>query len=134
MGPELIYVAGVLVLALVQILAAAAARTQSTGLEWNMGPRDTPVPDLSPLAARLTRAQANLFETLPLFALAVIILHVTHRENFSTALGAALYFWGRVLYVPLYAAGVTFWRSLVWMTSLVGLVLVLAALFWASGG
>jgi len=40
-----------------------------------------------------------------------------------------LYFWARVAYVPLYAAGVPYLRTLVWTISLIGLVMVLAALF-----
>jgi uncharacterized MAPEG superfamily protein len=36
-----------------------------------------------------------------------------------------LYIVARVVYLPLYAAGIPFLRSLVWMVSLVGIILVL---------
>ena len=47
-----------------------------------------------------------------------------------TLWGTALYFWARVAYVPLYAFGVPYVRSLVWVVSLAGLVMVLASLFF----
>jgi uncharacterized MAPEG superfamily protein len=34
----------------------------------------------------------------------------------------------RVVYVPLYAAGIPYIRSLVWLVSLMGIILVLVAL------
>jgi uncharacterized MAPEG superfamily protein len=127
MDASLRYLALTLVLALVQIFWAAGERTRKTGLVWNMGPRDdAPQPSLR--AARLQRAQANLYETLPLFAAAVIVARIADREGFMTTLGAGLYFWGRLVYVPLYAFGVPAVRSLAWGVALLGLVLVLAAL------
>ena len=42
-----------------------------------------------------------------------------------TALGAQLYFWARVVYVPLYLAGIPYLRSLVWTVSLLGMLMVL---------
>lgn len=129
MTPELYILAGTLVLALVQILAAAGARTSELGIKWNAGARDGEAPPPGLLAGRLIRAQANLFETLPLFAAAVIIAHVTGQDGWLTFIGAHLYFFARLLYVPLYAFGVPYVRSMVWGVSLVGLVLILAALF-----
>lgn len=40
-----------------------------------------------------------------------------------------MYFFGRVAYVPLYAAGVPLIRSLVWNVAMIGIVLLAAALF-----
>lgn len=121
---ELKMAAWTLVLAFVQILLFDFARTGQYGLKWNTGPRDEAMPPLSPQAERLNRAQANLYETLPLFLGAVLIAHIAGRENATTALGAQIYFWGRVVYVPLYAFGVRQVRSLVWLISLAGLIMV----------
>jgi uncharacterized MAPEG superfamily protein len=129
MNSELTYLAATLVLAVVQILWADFARTGQYGLKWNTSARDADMPPLKPMGARLFRAQANLFETLPLFAAALLIAHVTGREGALTAWGAALYFWGRVVYLPLYAFGVPQVRSLVWIVSFAGLILTLIALF-----
>ena len=45
-----------------------------------------------------------------------------------TALGAQLYFWARVVYVPLYLAGIPYLRSLAWAVSVAGVLMVLAPL------
>lgn len=117
-----------LMLAFVQILLFDFARTGQYGAKWNMGARDTSMPALSPMAERLKRAQYNLFETLPLFIGAVLIAHVAGRSNASTALGAQIYFWCRVAYVPLYAFGVPYVRSLVWVGSILGLAKIAAVI------
>ena len=119
---ELTMVVWALVLAFVQILLFDFARTSQYGLKWNTGARDETMPALSPFAGRLKRAQDNLFETLPLFIGAVLVAHITGRESQITAIGAQVYFWGRVAYVPLYAIGIRQIRSLVWLVSTAGLV------------
>lgn len=129
MTPEFILLALTLVLALVQITAAVVARTAELGGKWNVGPRDAEVPPPGRIAGRLMRAQANLFETLPLFAAAVIMAHIAGKDGALTAVGAGLYFFGRLIYLPLYAFGVPYVRSLVWLIAAGGLVMVLVALF-----
>jgi uncharacterized MAPEG superfamily protein len=121
---ELKMLAWTLVLAFVQILLFDIARTSQYGLKWNTGPRDEAMPPLSAQAERLRRAQDNLYETLPLFIAAVLIAHLANRENNITAWGAQIYFWGRVVYVPLYAFGVRQIRSLVWLVATAGLIMV----------
>lgn len=130
MTPTLYPLAGVLVLALIQILAFDIARTAQYGLKWNMSPRDqADMPPLSDMAKRLERAQANLYETLPIFIAAVLIAHVSGRADSLTALGAHIYLFARIAYVPLYAYGLSPWRSLVWIVSLIGLLMVIWRLF-----
>lgn len=130
MTPEFILLAFTLILALIQIGAAGAARTAELGGKWNAGPRDGEPAPPGKLAGRLMRAQANLFETLPLFIGAVIMAHVAGKDGTTlTFLGTHLYFFGRLVYVPLYAFGVPYIRSLVWMVATAGLVMVIAALF-----
>lgn len=128
MTTELMILGWTLVLALVQILLTASLRTAETGLAYNMGPRDAPAPPMRPVTARMQRAQANLFETLPLFAAAVLVAHVGGREGDLTLWGSYAYLAARVLYVPLYAFGVPLVRSLVWGVSLAGIVMLLAAI------
>ena len=129
MTAELTILAWTLILAIVQILLPALFRNRETGLDYNASARDVPsaVP-VGKITGRLQRAQSNLFETLPLFAAAVLIAHVAGRNGDLTFWGAALYLAARVVYVPLYAAGIPVIRSLVWTVSLVGLVMVLVAI------
>ena len=129
LAPDLVMLAFTLVLALIQIAAAGMARTAELGGKWNAGPRDGETPPPGKLAGRLMRAQANLFETLPLFIGAVLIAHVADKAGPLSFWGAHLYFFGRVVYLPLYAFGVPYLRSLVWLVATGGLVMVIAALF-----
>ena len=126
MTTELTYLAATLVLALIQIMLPAAARDLKFGLKWGFGTRDHTPGTTGPIVARLDRAQANLFETLPLFIGVVLIAHVAGRTGEMSALGAQIYFWARVAYVPLYAFGVRGLRSLAWLVSIVGLGMVAA--------
>jgi uncharacterized MAPEG superfamily protein len=125
---ELTLLAWTLVLAAVQILLPALGRTRQYGTRWNASARDEVMPQPGKVTGRLERAQANLFETLPLFIAAVLIAHVAGREGPQTRLGAELYFWGRVAHLPLYAFGVPYLRSLVWVASFVGLLLIFVAI------
>ncbi len=45
-----------------------------------------------------------------------------------SAIGAAMYFAARVIYVPLHVAGIPLLRSLVWNVATVGIVLILLSL------
>ncbi|MFM0739668.1 MAPEG family protein [Paraburkholderia xenovorans] len=125
MSIELTLLAWTLVLALIQVLLPAVLRNRETGLQYNAGPRDEAGPPIGKLTGRLRRAQSNLFETLPVFAAAILIAHVAGRENALTAWGAWLYLAARVVYVPLYAAGIPYLRSLAWAVSLGGIVIIL---------
>ena len=129
MTPELTYAALTILLAVVQIFLPATGRTLQHGPKWNAGPRDEDMTASNVVTGRLERAQANLYETLPLFLGAILIAHVSGEDGFLTYWGATLYFWARVLYVPLYAFGVTGVRSLVFLVSLAGLLMIVAALF-----
>jgi uncharacterized MAPEG superfamily protein len=128
MTTELTLLGWTLVLAVVQVLLPALVRNRETGVEYNAGPRDEPGPPVGVVTGRLKRAQANLFETLPLFAAALLIAHVAGREGAATLWGAWLYLVARIFYVPLYGFGVPMVRSLAWLTSLIGLALVLFAI------
>jgi uncharacterized MAPEG superfamily protein len=127
MSLELTLLAWALVLALAQIALAAGVVNRDSGLKYNLGARDEPAGPISTLGGRLRRAQSNLFETLPLFAAAILIAHVAARESGQTRLGAELFLGGRIAYLPLYAVGVPVIRTLAWTVSVVGLVLVLVA-------
>ena len=113
------------VLGLVQLVIATSAATLEQGLPYNLSPRDQAPPPVGKVTARLLRAFHNFKETFVFFAVAVILVIALHKASSNTALGAQLYFWARLLYVPIYAAGVAFVRTLVWATSVVGLVMVL---------
>jgi uncharacterized MAPEG superfamily protein len=128
MTPELTILGWTLVLAVVQILLPAFLRTKEAGIAWNASARDHDVEPVGKVTGRLLRAQKNLYETLPLFIAAVLIAHGAGISNDLTVLGAKLYLTGRIVYLPLYAFGVPYVRSLVWVASMAGLALILAAI------
>ena len=118
------------VLGIVQIIAASHAASLQRGYRWTASPRDTQVQPLRGVAGRLDRALRNFGETFPLFAAVVLVAHATGTQDALTEWGARLYFWGRVAYVLLYAAGIPLIRSLVWNVATVGIVLIIAALLF----
>ncbi len=128
MTTALAYLGWTLVLTLVQVVVSTVTkRGQDGGPKWAMGNRDTS-PTYTGLAGRMVRAQANLFETLPIFIGAVLLAHVAIRDTGLTAWGAGLYFWARLIYIPTYALGLVPWRTIVWGVAMVGLLLVLISL------
>lgn len=127
MTTELYLLAATLILAFVQIMLPGIARTRQYGARWNVGPRDEVMPPVGAVTGRLERAQSNLFETLPLFIGIVLIAHVAGKNGALTFWGAQLYFWARVAYVPLYALGVAYVRSLAFLVAFIGLSLIFAA-------
>lgn len=131
MDTELTYLAWTLVLALVQIFATAQFFTAANGFAYGASSRDNPPPRRMPLTGeRLERATKNLLETLPVAIGAILIAHVAARHNALTSWGAALYFWGRLVYVGIYVAGISYVRTAVWAVSILGIGLVLLGLHW----
>jgi uncharacterized MAPEG superfamily protein len=115
------------VLGLVQLVLATSLVTKDQGLAYNLSPRDQTPPPVSTLASRMQRAFGNFRETFVYFAVSVLLVTVLAKNSPNSALGAQIYFWSRVVYVPVYAAGIPVARTLIWGASIVGLVMVLLA-------
>jgi uncharacterized MAPEG superfamily protein len=128
MDVELRMLALSVLLGFVHIFLSGQATTKQYGVDWNVGPRDQEMPPLNALAGRLRRAQNNFFETFPLFAVTVLIAVIAGKRGVLTDWGVQLYFWGRVVYLPLYAFGIRLIRTLVWLVATAGIFLVLIAL------
>jgi uncharacterized MAPEG superfamily protein len=134
MTTELSVLAWGCVLALLHILLTAQVRTRQYGLKWNVGARDEELPAAQPIVGRMARAQANFYETFPLFAAAAIIVSVAHLNDRATAIGALVWIVARVVYLPLYALGIPYVRSLAWAVSLIGIAMVIRPALAASLG
>ncbi|MEY4784948.1 MAG: hypothetical protein RIR41_2883 [Pseudomonadota bacterium] len=109
----------------VYLLAAVIPSVLGRGMPWAAGPRDEPAPAIGKLGARLDRAWKNFVETFPLFVAAVLVEAQVPQDSEIAAIGAQLYFWGRVAFLPLYAIGVPFLRTIAWTVALAGIVMVL---------
>ena len=125
---ELIILALSVLLLFVHIGMQGMLATRERGSAWNAGPRDGDMPALSPLAGRADRALANFKETYPAFIAAVLTVVVAGRTGGWSELGVWLWLVARLGYIPLYLAGIPYIRSLVWVASAVGILLVLAEL------
>jgi uncharacterized MAPEG superfamily protein len=122
---ELRMLAASAALGLVQLILAVLFSVGTRGLPWAFGPRDTAGAPLGTMGARMERAFRNFLETFPFFAVAVLLAATLNRHTAMTVLGAQLYFWARVAFVPIYVSGIPVARTLAWGVALVGIVLVL---------
>lgn len=131
MTPELTYLTYATLLLIAQMLIQATASDLSKGIGWALGPQDEKrEPNL--VAGRLERALRNYVYNLPAFIALALMLAVTGLNSETTALGAAIWFWARVAYVPAYASGVPLVRSIAWFASLAGLALMILPLLGAD--
>ena len=125
MHTEILILAWGALLLLVHIFAAGHFKTKQYGARWNMGARDEALEPLEPIAGRLVRAQANYAETFPIAIVALLGVVLADRTNDMTALGGWVWLGARVLYLPVYWAGVKGLRTIIFLSSLVGLFMVL---------
>lgn len=127
MTPDLKFLVWSAVLTFLQSVVAVLGAIAAVGLPTLAGNRE----GLGPIegwAGRAARAHRNMLESLVLFAVLVIVAHLTQRANAQTALGAAVFFWARVAYAIVYVAGVPWLRTGVWAVGVVGLLIILAQL------
>ncbi len=111
------------VLTFVQMLVAAAGANGQLGLATLAGNREG-LPELTGWAGRAQRAHRNLLENLPLFIALVLIAQLANRTDAMTALGAELFFWGRLAQAIIYILGLPWLRTLAWVVSVIGLILI----------
>ena len=109
----------------VHIFAATRFKTAQYGRKWNAGARDEALPPPNAMTGRLMRAQANFQETFPIAIVALLGVVIAGLTNWWTALGGWIWLGARIVYLPLYAAGVPYVRTLVWAISAVGLGMVI---------
>ena len=128
MTPDLSYLLMSVVLAFVQVVIAAAAANQTVGLTTLAGNRED-LPALAGFAGRARRAHLNMIENLVLFAALVLIAAVAGKANATTALGALIFFWARLAYAVIYLLGIPWLRTVAWLVSVIGMILIACQLF-----
>jgi uncharacterized MAPEG superfamily protein len=127
MTADLTYLVWTVALTMIQLLIVIGGASATVPLSVLAGNRETPVEGLG-WVGRAQRAHRNILESLVLFAILVLVAHVTGKANAMTALGAAMYFWARVVYAVVYILGITWVRSLVFGVSMISLVVILLQL------
>ena len=128
MKPEMLLLLWAVVLMFVQMLIAAQGAFMRTGLVTLAGNREN-FPALTGWAGRAQRAHRNMLENMVLFVALVFLVIAAGRTNQMTVLGAELFFWGRFAYALIYLAGWPWVRTLAWVVSVVGMVLMALQLF-----
>ncbi|MEW9805959.1 MAPEG family protein [Mesorhizobium marinum] len=114
-------------LLVLQVILQATA-TYDLGPTYLLGPRDEKRLSRHVVAGRLERALKNLLETYPAFIAIVVALVVAGKTGGIAGTGALVWLGARVLYVPAYAFGIPVVRTLLWLISAVGLVMMLVRL------
>ncbi|MBT9370717.1 MAPEG family protein [Rhizobium sp. CSW-27] len=117
------------VLLVLHIMLQGFLATRELGSQWNAGPRDEGRKPKSPLAGRAERASANYRETYPAVVGLLLALAFYGDPAGWGLIGGWLWLTCRVVYLPLYLAGIPYLRSLVWLGSLVGIGLMIIGLF-----
>jgi uncharacterized MAPEG superfamily protein len=117
------------VLTWVSIMAAAMLRNRewtAEGMKLGLSNRDK-LPEPTPLGGRSVRAASNTQENFILFAALALTAHAVGVDEQAT-LGAQIFFWARLVYLPVYWAGVTYVRSIIWGVGTAGLAMMLVAI------
>ena len=86
------------------------------------------LPAASAFAGRAERAAQNTLENFVLFAAIALVAHAAGATNPKVALGAQVFFWARVVYLPVYYAGIAYLRTAVWVVSIIGLAMMIAGI------
>src|SRR5690349_10319927 len=107
------------VLLFIHIFVATRFKTRQYGRKWNVGARDDALPPANEMTGRTMRAQANFQETFPIAIVALLGVVLADRTSNLTALGGWIWLGARIIYLPLYAAGVPVIRTIVYTISIV---------------
>jgi uncharacterized MAPEG superfamily protein len=123
MTPDLRLLLWVLVLAFVEVIVAVLLAQAQVGLGMLAGNREG-LPPLVSFAGRAQRAHRNMLESLPLFIGLVLIAQIAGKANGATLAGCELFFWGRLAHWVLYVIGIPWLRTIAWVVSVIGLIVI----------
>jgi uncharacterized MAPEG superfamily protein len=96
------------------------------GLERAFGNRSH-IPEAAPAAARADRAAKNMIENVVLFVVVLTAARLNGADAHALTPGAAVFFWARLAYWPVYIVGIPYLRTVLWATSLCGLLWIAIA-------
>jgi len=116
------------------IVAASLIKAKAwkpSGLMAAMGNRDAE-PDCNGFPARTDRAARNMLENMVLFTALVLVASVGGVTDPRVELGARIFFWARIVYIPIYMIGIPVARTAIWAISVIGMGLIVAAIAQAG--
>ena len=106
----------------VHVFTQGAFAGSALGMRYLVGARDTIVQPKGTMFSRASRALANYVENLGPFVAADLGLIFTGHHGSA---GATAWVVARIVYLPLYMAGVPVARTICWLISLAGLATML---------
>ena len=115
------------------IVAASLIKAKAwkpSGMAAAMGNRDA-TPDCSGFPARTERAARNMLENMVLFSALVLVASAGGVHSPNVELGARIFFWARIVYIPIYMIGIPVARTATWAISVVGMGMIFAAIVQA---
>ena len=124
MTPDLTYLVLAAILTFVQVVIAVLGCTMQVGLPKLAANRDDVPAQYDGWVGRAVRAHRNMLENLVLFAILVLVAQAAGKANATTALGAMVFFYGRLAYAVIYIAGIPWLRTGAWAVSVIGLALI----------
>jgi uncharacterized MAPEG superfamily protein len=96
-------------------IPGSIAKSLTYGWNWLASNRSTEgLQQLPEWGQRCVRADANLRENYPAFAVAVLLLAFTGGFTPGTALASAMFLGARLVHIPAYIAGIPWLRTLAW--------------------
>ena len=123
MTVELTYLAWTALICIVMWLPHVSGRGLIIGPANAAGyPDEEPV--MPKWIGRSRRAHANMVENLAAFASLVLIAHVAGVANEMTALGAALFFWGKLVHTAVFILGIPYARTLAFFVAWIGMLVI----------
>jgi uncharacterized MAPEG superfamily protein len=129
MSPILTILVYATILTFIAILLGAFLRNRewtAEGLRIGLSNRQH-LPEPTPLGGRAERCAANSIEALLLFAPLALAAELSGLGA-EALLGAQLFLIARVVYIPVYLAGIVYVRSLVWGVGVAGMAMMVLAL------
>ena len=94
--------------------------TKDISLDYLFSSRDKEI-KYSSYFDRSNRAFKNLLETLPIFIILFFLSVFNQVDNFNLGL---LWILVRLIYIPVYILGLKYFRTFIWMTSFLILILM----------
>jgi uncharacterized MAPEG superfamily protein len=112
------------------IVAASLIKAKAwtpPGIKAALGNRDEPA-DCHGLPARTDRAAKNMLENMVLFTALALVAVVGNVNDPNVELGARIFYWARLVYIPIYMVGIPVARTAVWTISVIGMGMIFAAI------
>lgn len=119
----------VIILAMVNLGLSSIVSLNQLGADYILSPRDQ-WRDASGVPGRIARSYRNLLENFAQFAAALFLVHAAGAAGSLAAIGAWTFFIGRLFYIPAYAFAPPGIRPACWMAAQIGVLIILADLFW----